>query len=117
MSGILRVPNDGVLLVARLEYPLQPLTRFGFFQLNRGELNSPTRDQSPRFWFFPFGYRHSVDDSHSSFPRVRMLRCVVRARSELLRKQFNRWCTREVFHCGYPTTHTRANGVVQIWYG
>ena len=42
VSGILRVPNDGVLLVARLEYPLQPLTRFGFFQLNRGELNSPT---------------------------------------------------------------------------
>jgi len=42
---------------------------------------------------------------------------VVRARSELLRKQFNRWCTREVFHCGYPTTHTRANGVVQIGYG
>jgi hypothetical protein len=41
-SAELRVPNDSVLLVARLEYPLQPLTRFGFFQLNRGELNSPT---------------------------------------------------------------------------
>jgi hypothetical protein len=68
-SAELGVPNDGVLLVVRLEHPLQPLTRVGFFQLYRGELNAPTSNQWEWFrCFFPFGFRYAVDDSHSVIP-------------------------------------------------
>jgi len=80
-SAELGVPNDGALLIQRLEHPLQAFTRFGFFQLNIGELNPPISAKRKHLTFpFPFWSRYAVCDSHSSFtPRLGLLFLFFRA--------------------------------------